>query len=140
MNHNNSTVPPRQVTDTYMSVLMQLDRESKAPAADKYTYGRCGVHVKSVLEKAEADYGTEYMVGLFAVTCLQLGHTLGPLEVSLLDKLVRNGAKVRQVERAVAYDKDEVVLLADSSAEVVEEEGEEEDAEQQYGVEEKKEE
>lgn len=114
-----NTPPQQKITDTYVSVLVQLDRESKDPAADKYTYGRCGVHVKSVLEKAEADYGIEYMVGLFAVTCMRLGHTLGPLEVSLLDKLVKNGAVVRQIERATTYDADEVSLLADSTAEEV---------------------
>ena len=76
-----------KIVENTVDVLINLDTESNQPNITAEEYDKLGTEIAKILNKFEEDFGIESMLNLFAFTSKKLGHTLGPLKQSIMDKL-----------------------------------------------------
>jgi len=76
-----------KIVENTITVLINLDTESNQPNITTEEYDKLGTEITKILNKFEEKFGLESMLNLFAFTSKKLGHTLGPLEQSIMDKL-----------------------------------------------------
>ena len=94
---------PKKIIDNIVSVLIHLDiREANISA---YEFGKRGIAIKNLLNKVEDDFGFEFMIHIFMITSKQLGHTLGPLDISIVEKLTSVGFGIKKVTKVCEYSK-----------------------------------
>ncbi len=93
--------------ENFISVLTLLDNKAKQfklkNNADEY--GKRGLAITKLLNQIENDFGIEYMIDIFIRTSKQLGHNLGPLDSSIVTKLIDNGFEIKNVSNIVKYKK-----------------------------------
>ena len=92
---------PKKIIDNIVSVLIHLDtREANISA---YEFGNRGIAIKNILNKVEDDFGFDFMIHLFMITSKQLEHTLGPLDISIVEKLTSVGYGIKKVTKVCEY-------------------------------------
>ena len=74
-----------------IKLLMRLDRKSKELNTTAKEIERCAIEIKYILDRFEEDFGYDTMFDVFVKTCEKLGHTLGPLDQLIVQKLMDNG-------------------------------------------------
>ena len=84
-------------------VLKQLDTEGHAPDNDPKDFVRIGLCIKKVLDKVERDFGRKSMAMVVCCVSQLLGHSLSPLENSIIKKLVAEGVQIGEIKRVVTY-------------------------------------
>jgi len=95
----------KKIKDNIVSTLIILDNEAHDPNITANEYGKRGMAIKYLLENIENHYGTDFMVGAIAVASKQLGHSLGPLDVEIVKKLIPYGVTIGKVRKVVSYKK-----------------------------------
>ena len=86
-------------------VLKQLDTEGHAPDNDPKEYVRIGLCIKKVLDKVERDFGRKSMAMVVCCVSQLLGHSLSPLDNSIIKKLVAEGVQIGEIKKVVTYSK-----------------------------------
>ena len=59
------SLPTKQIEENIISVLLRLDSEAKAPNITAEEFGRRGIAIRRILEKAESDFGQQFMAKIF---------------------------------------------------------------------------
>lgn len=95
----------KTITDNIITVLVKLDNESKEKDISATEFGKRGNAITNLLLQVENDFGIEYMLKIFIIACKKLGHTLGPLDTSVVKKLIENGFIVNKIDKVVSYEK-----------------------------------
>lgn len=95
----------QQITDNIINALVRLDNDAKQPNTSAEMFGKCGRAILTLLNKVESDFGTGYMINVFINTNKQLGHTLGPLDSSIIKKLLSYGFKIDNIKKVCEYEK-----------------------------------
>ena len=86
-------------------VLKRLDTEGHAPEIEPKDFVRIGFGIKGVLDMVERDFGRKSMAIVVGCVSEQLGHSLSPLDNSIVKKLVAEGFEIGEIKRAVSYSK-----------------------------------
>lgn len=101
-----------KITNNIVDVLVRLDNEAKTfkpsdneaktfkPLNKEYIVRLCAI--QNILEKVSEDFGENYMIYVFALTCKKLGHTLGPLHSKTVKKLISKGFKIENVGHIIS--------------------------------------
>ncbi len=96
---------PLYITENVVSVLMRLHHEAES-CRIKYQMSEY-VHrsdaIKSLLEQVEKDFGEEYMLYVFMMASDRLGDTLGPLDPTILQKLIKMGCVVKKIKSVLSF-------------------------------------
>lgn len=95
--------PESVIVQNMINVLKKIDKESKQKKDDVQEFNKCGLAIKKILDKIEIDFGTQFMIKIFYITCQELGHTLGPLDSSILQKLIKNGFVIKNINKKSKY-------------------------------------
>ena len=91
--------------DIIISVLVHIDSESKIPDISEEEFAKCGFRLTKVLNKLENESGEHFMVSMFIAASKRAGHTIGPLDYRLIQKLVKNGCVVKNIKKVLKYEK-----------------------------------
>ena len=86
-------------------VLKRLDTEGHAPNNDPKDFVRIGLGIQKVLDMVERDFGRKSMVMVVGCVSQLLGHSLSPLDNSIIKKLVAEGVEIGEIKRVVGYNK-----------------------------------
>ena len=98
------TVPPAQIQRNIISVLIRLDREAreaKTGPNNVEEIARRGNAITWLMRKVEKDFGSNIMLKLHADASVEAGHTIGPLDASLLKDMLNMGCNVKKVHGVV---------------------------------------
>ena len=93
----------KQTSENIIATLMRLHNEAKEPNITTQEWVRRGNAITYILNKIETEFGAKYMLHIFVWTSKQLGETLGPLNHSIVQKLVVNGCKITKLKKIVRY-------------------------------------
>lgn len=99
------SLPTKEMEENIVSVLVRLDSEAKVPGISKEEFGKRGQALTKLLKKVGDDFGQQVMGRLFIDASKQAGHTIGPLDTSIIQKLVELGFKINDIGRGVSYNK-----------------------------------
>ena len=88
-----------------MSVLMRIHKEAHEPNISDKEYTRRSFAIKKILNMFEDDFGTELMIKIIQKTSEMLGETLGPLDHTIVKKLLANGCEVTKIHKVLEYKK-----------------------------------
>jgi hypothetical protein len=96
-----------QITKNIIEVLIRLHNEAKEQKMidNKYEYVRRSYAIAKILNMVENDFDLHYMLHIFKLTCDKLGDTLGPLSLSIIQKLIKNGFEIEKVKSVLQYKK-----------------------------------
>ena len=86
-------------------VLKRLDTEGRAPNNDPKDFVRIGLGIQKVLDMVERDFGRKSMAMVVCCVSEMLGHSLSPLDYSIIKKLVAEGVEIGEIKRVVSYNK-----------------------------------
>ena len=98
------TLPPAQIQRNIISVLIRLDREAreaKTGPNNVEEIARRGNAITWLMRKVEKDFGSNIMLTLHADASVEAGHTIGPLDASLLKDMLNMGCNVKKVHGVV---------------------------------------
>lgn len=93
------------ISNNIINTLIKLNKESQKKDIDPNEFGKIGFAITYILNKVEDDFGKDKFLEIFKKTNTQLGHTLGPLNISIIKKLVSLGFEIKQIKRGVKYQK-----------------------------------
>ena len=85
-----------------IDVLKRLTNEAAQIDKLDVEYARRANAIIYILDKVCNDFGEKYMVYVFKKASDELGNTIGPLDYTILKKLVRLGCKVTNVKSIVS--------------------------------------
>ena len=88
-----------------ISVLVHIDSESKIPDISEEEFAKCAFRLTKVLNKLEKESGEHFMVSMFIAASKRAGHTIGPLDYRLVQKLVKNGCVLKNTKKVLKYKK-----------------------------------
>ena len=100
--------PSIKIQNNIISVLVRLDheaREAKNHPNSAKEIGRRGLAITSLLRKVENEFGSNVMLKLHKDASSKVGHTIGPLDESLVKDMVHMGCSVKKVHGVVQYEK-----------------------------------
>ena len=86
-------------------VLKRLDRDGHAPGMEPQDFVRTGLCIKKVLDMVETDFGRKSMAMVVGCVSEMLGHSLSPLDNSIIKKLVAEGFDIGEIKSVVSYSK-----------------------------------
>ena len=92
------------VQKNIVSVLLRLDheaREAKNHPNSAKEIGRRGAAITGLLRKVENDFGSNFMLKVHKDASSKAGHTIGPLDASLLKDMMNMGCSVKKVHGVV---------------------------------------
>lgn len=95
----------QQITDNIVETLLKLHNESIIPNISAEEFGKRGNAISFLLNKIENDFGIKYMLYIFNITSKKLGHTLSPVDTTIIKKLLENGYEIKNVKKGVTYKK-----------------------------------
>ena len=98
------SLPPIEIQNNIISVLVRLDseaREAKNHPNSAKEIGRRGAAITGLMRKVENDFGSNVMLKLHKDASSKAGHTIGPLDASLLKDMLNMGCSVKKVHSAV---------------------------------------
>ena len=85
-----------------IDVLIRLANEASQIDELDVEHGRRANAIKYILDKVCNDFGEKYMLYVFKKASDELGNTIGPLDYTILNKLVSLGCKVTNVKSIVS--------------------------------------
>jgi len=86
-------------------LLQRLDRDGHAPENEPKDFVRIGLCIKKVLDMVERDFGRKSMAMVVGCVSEMLGHSLSPLDNSIVKKLVAEGFEIGKIKSVVSYSK-----------------------------------
>jgi hypothetical protein len=89
----------KTILNNIVSVLIRIDHEGRKPNINAVEFNNCGQAISKLLKRIEDDFGIDFMIEVFIITTKQLNHTLGPLDVSILKKLMLNGFEINSINK-----------------------------------------
>ena len=92
------------IKNNIVQVLIRLDNEARIPNIEAAEFSRRGQAITKILEKIETDFGEEFMWQMFAITNKKLGHSLGPLDLSFVKRLMKLGYVIK-INKVSEYEK-----------------------------------
>jgi hypothetical protein len=95
----------KQIEDNIIAVLIRLYNEAHVTNCSADEFGERGLAISQILELVERDFGIDYMIKIFIMTSKKIGHTLSPLDLSIVRKLESNGFEINNISKAVEYKK-----------------------------------
>ena len=93
-----------EIQNNIISVLVRLDheaREAKNHPNSAKEIGKRGAAITGLLRKVENDFGSNFMLKVHKDASLKAGHTIGPLDASLLRDMLNMGCDVKKVHGVV---------------------------------------
>ena len=84
------------------NVLIRLDTEARAVEHDLNEYARRGHAIKFILENVKNDFGVEAMSNVVLQTSRMLGHTLNPLDSTILKDLINRRFVITKIQKAIS--------------------------------------
>ncbi len=106
--HNMNNDNYEQIKNNIISTLIRIDTEAHDPNISSEKFSQYAFAIKKILNKVEIDFGSNYLKDIFISTTKQLGHSPGPLEPSMIQKLVSFGFKIKhanKIMKSVSYNK-----------------------------------
>ena len=91
------------IQDNIITVLVRLDSEAKKPGTSVEEFGKHAFAITKLLNKVTDDFGDGVMLKLFGAASKQAGHTIGPLEQSIVKKLVGSGLEITKIGKVAYY-------------------------------------
>ena len=88
-----------------MFVLMRLHKEAREPNISDNEYANRAFAITKLLNRFEDDFGTEAMITIIQKTSEMLGETLGPLDSTIVKKLIAKGWEVTKISKVLEYTK-----------------------------------
>ena len=104
MNNINNMQNKEVILNTIVQVLSRLDSEANKPNISPEDYAHRGHAITKILNKVENDFGKIFMLNVFTFTNKTVGHTIGPLEPVIVNKLIDLGCKIN-VNKVVQFKK-----------------------------------
>jgi len=89
----------------HMTVLARLHDEAKEPDILPADYVRRGRAIQRILDNVEDKFGLDTMVQVVVKTSKQIGKTLAPLDISIVQKLVSKGCIINKIHKVASYKK-----------------------------------
>ena len=100
-----SSVDSLRRENIIISVLVHIDSESEIPDISEEEFLKCAFRLTKVLNKLEKESGEHFMMSMFIAASKRAGHTIGPLDHRLVQKLVKNGFVVKNLKKVLKYEK-----------------------------------
>lgn len=72
---------------------------------NKEEYYKCGIIIDQILHSIENDYGIKEVIKIIIKIKKDIGQTLNPINISMLQKLVNNGFEVKATHNVLMYQK-----------------------------------
>ena len=83
--------------ESNINLLVRLSKEAHAHNTDAKRYVIIAKGISEILNTVEKHHGVECLHYVAYAAQLRLGHTLGPLNASVMDKLIKQGCIVTRV-------------------------------------------
>ena len=83
--------------ESNINLLVRLSKEAHDPITDAKRYVVIAKGISEILNTIAKHHGIECLHYVAYAAQLRLGHTLGPLNASVMDKLIRQGCIVTRV-------------------------------------------
>ena len=80
-----------------VNLLTRLSREANDPNIDAKRYKIIAKGISEILATIEKYHGMYYLYYVAHITSLRLGHSLGPLNASVMNKLVNQGCVITKI-------------------------------------------
>ena len=93
------------ITENIVSVIVRIDNESKVPNISAEEFVKCGNAMTRLLNKVENDFDLMFMCKVIIRATDKLKHTPGPLNTSIIKKLISKGFILHDVTRVATYSK-----------------------------------
>lgn len=92
-----------KIKENIIKLLVRIDNVSKKRNVSAEDLSKCGLAIKNILGQVENDFGSEFMLDVFRISSEKLGHTLGPLDISIIKKLMSFGFERKNLKRSLSY-------------------------------------
>ena len=86
-----------------LPTLKRLDEEGRVPNLAPKEMVRIGLSIKKILNMVERDFGRTSMKHVVGCVSNMLGHSLSPLDTSIIEKLVAEGVEIEGIRKVVCY-------------------------------------
>ncbi len=93
------------IENNIITVLVRLDNEAHEKGISPLEYARRGFGITNISNRVINDFGINYYLRILDKTNRKLGHTLGPLDSTIVKQLVKEGCVVSNMRRCVEYAK-----------------------------------
>ena len=83
--------------ETNINLLVRLSKEANDPIIDAKRYVVIAKGISEILNTIEKHHGIQYLHYIIYIATLRLGHGLGPLNASTMDKLIKQGCTLKKI-------------------------------------------
>ena len=83
--------------ETNINLLVRLSKEAHAPNTEANIYVIIAKGISEILNTIEKHHGVQCLHYVAYATTIRLGHALGPLNASIMDKLIKQGCIVTTI-------------------------------------------
>ena len=83
--------------ETNISLLVRLSKEANDPNIDAKRYAVIAKGISEILNTIEKHHGIQYLHYIIYITTLRLGHGLGPLNATTMNKLIKQGCTLTKI-------------------------------------------
>ena len=88
-----------------LPILKRLDEEGRVPNIAPKEPVRIGLSIKKILNMVERDFGRTSMMHVVGCVIEMLGHSLSPLDTSIIKKLVAEGVEIGEIKKVFCYNR-----------------------------------
>ena len=83
--------------ETNISLLVRLSKEASVPVIEENRYVVIAKGISEILNTIEKHHGIAYLHYVIYLTTLRLGHGLGPLNATTMNRLIKQGCTLTKI-------------------------------------------
>lgn len=88
-----------------IDVLKRLDGKARKSGITLDEFNVKRIAIKNILDIAEDDFNTDFMVQVYIKACKEVGYIINPLDDSIMRKFIGRGFTIKDINEAVFYNK-----------------------------------